>query len=245
MSASKILIVEDEEIFAMNIEMQVELLGHEVVKVVDNSDDCLEIIHAEDIDLILMDINIKGNYDGVELAGLVKQKKRIPILFITSQEDDLSFNRAKRESPLGFLMKPFTDIQLKRSITLALDQVSCEKGNGKHDHAEIEIENQSFFIKKKNKLEKVNIDDIYYLESDGHYCKVYTSTEMYYIRKTMKEMISKLPSTKFVQCHRSYIVNVEKVKSVDLEDDCLIMEERKVPLSRREKDNILDRLNLL
>ena len=245
MSARRILIVEDEEIFAMNIEMQAELLGHEVVKVVDNSDDCLKIIDREDIDLILMDINITGNYDGVELAGLVKKKKSIPILFITSLEDDLSFNRAKRESPLGFLIKPFTDIQLKRSITLALDQISSEIRDKHLDHAEIEVDNQSFFIKKKNKLEKVNIDDIYYLESDGHYCKVYTSSEMYYIRKTMKDMIAKLPSTRFVQCHRSYIVNVDRVKSVDLEDDCLIMEERKVPLSRREKDNILGRLNLL
>jgi len=134
---------------------------------------------------------------------------------------------------------------LKRSIALAIDNIESKIPLANLTSQEIELQQDSFFIKKKNKLQKVSLNEIYYLESDGHYCRVHTSSEMYHIRKTMKEVIAKLPSANFVQCHRSYIVNIDRIKSVDLEDDCLVMEERKIPLSRREKERVLERLNLL
>lgn len=241
---AKILIVEDEALMAMKIEMQIEKLGHDLVAAVDNSKDALEIIDQKEIDLIIMDIHIQGDYDGIELVGLIKQKKDINILFVSSQQDDLSFKRAKRYNPVGFIIKPFSEIQLQRSIELALESTLMEKQSETIEE-NAHFDHNSFFIKDKNQFQKLSFEQIYYLESDGHYCKIYTDRGMFYIRKKMKEVLEKLPKDDFVQCHRSFIVNLKKVKTVDFDEDFIILEELKIPISRREKDNLLNRLNLL
>jgi len=240
-----ILIVEDEELFASKMEMQIDKLGHICAGIADNSKDALLLIEEHPVSLILMDINITGDYDGIELAEMISKRRNIPILFVTSNHDDLSFNRATRAGAQGFIVKPFSDIQLQRAIELALKQLaSTEKAETENGNA-AHIEDGYIFIKKNSNIFKVLIEDIYYLEADGRYCRVYTKNEMYLIRHSLKVMKESLATYSFIQCHRSYVINISKVKSVDLEDDVVIMEERSVPLSRREKDTLLERLNYL
>lgn len=240
-----ILIVEDEPLFANKIEMQVDKLGQNIVGIVDNSEAALELIALNHVDLILMDIFIEGQYDGIELAEMIQSKKDIAILFITSQHDNLSFKRAARSSPVGFLLKPFTDIQLQRSIELAMSQIEPSDIEESVSEKISNIQNKCLFLKKKNKITKVLFDDVFYIKSDGRYCRVHTEQEMYLIRKSLKDLQSRLPKNNFVKCHRSYLINLAKVKSVDLDNDYVIMQEIKVPLARREKDNLLNRLNYL
>ncbi len=78
----KILIVEDEELYADRLEMLVEKLEYELIGIVDNSTDALKIIEKTPPDFILMDIHIQGQYDGIELAAQVQQRFDIPIIFI-------------------------------------------------------------------------------------------------------------------------------------------------------------------
>jgi len=240
-----VLIVEDEELFANKIEMQIDKLGHSIIGIVDNCESALELIDVHHVDLILMDIFIDGQYDGIELAEMIQAKKDIAVLYITSQQDEMSFKRAARSGPVGFLLKPFSDIQLKRSIELALSQVEPSEIEEQNASDISNIKQDCIFIKKKQKISKVNYSDIYYIKSDGRYCRVHTEQEMYLIRKSLKDLKMRLPDQKFVQCHRSYLVNLDKVKSVDLDNDYVIMQEMKVPLSRREKDNLLSRLEYL
>ncbi len=239
-----ILIVEDEELYASKVEMQIDKLGHECVAVVDNHTDAMAIVDQNIIDLILMDINITGDYDGVELAQDINSTRDIPVLYITSNEDDLSFNRATRSGAAGFLVKPFSDIQLRRAIELVLKQRSDRV---KQDEKESlsEISEGVLFVKKKDEIRKVDISDIYYLEADGRYARIYTQQDMYLVRRSMKELLERLPSDLFMQCHRSYVVNLSKVKSINVAEDVLILEERTVPLSRREKEKLIDRLDYI
>lgn len=240
-----ILIVEDEELFANKIEMQVDKLGHSIVGIVDNSEAALKLIDIYHVDLILMDIFIDGQYDGIELTEMIKAKKDIAVLFITSQHDEMSFKRATRSGPVGFLLKPFSDMQLKRSIELALSQVEPSEIEEQNASDISNVKQECLFIKKKQKISKVDFGDIFYIKSDGRYCRVHTEQEMYLIRKSMKDLMLRLPKEEFLQCHRSYLVNLSKIKSVDLDNDYVIMQEMKVPLARREKDNLLARLDYL
>ena len=236
-----ILIVEDEPLFASKMEMQIDKLEHTCVGCVDNSTDALRLIENTPVTLILMDINIQGDYDGIELAHQIQSTRDIAILFVTSNHDDLSFNRATRNGAAGFITKPFTDIQLQRAIQMALKQ----KGNRINEASEElnQVENGSLFVRKNKEIIKIKIEDIFYLEADGRYCSIYTKSEKYLVRQTLKGLAEKLASSSFIQCHRSYVVNITKIKSVNMEDDIIILEERSVPLSRREKDKLLERLD--
>lgn len=242
--AIHILIVEDEELFASKMEMQVDKLGHNCVGIADNHRDALNILNDHVVDLILMDINITGDYDGIELAQEINQTRDIPILYVTSNVDDLSFNRATRAGAVGFIVKPFSDIQLRRAIALAIKQQDQNKTEEEQQFDTLLAEG-SLFVKKKDEIKKVQITDIYYIEADGRYCRIYTQQEMFLVRRSLKELLAKLPQDSFMQCHRSYAVNLKKIKSINVADDLIILEERSVPISRREKDKLIEKINYL
>lgn len=244
MMVPRILIVEDEPLFASKLTMQIEQIGAEIVAVIPTASGTLEILEDQEVDLILMDIHIKGDRDGVELAELIGERIDIPIIFMTSREDDLTFERAARTGPKAFLVKPFTGIQLKRTIEL-----SMRKSQPNEDlSGELEIkagDRQTVYIRKRSNIYRVAIDDIYYLEANGRHTRIYTKEEFYLVRKGLKEMLALLPEKKFVRCHRSYVVNMDKVKSVNLKDDLLVLEMKTVPLSKRQKDYLLERMNYI
>lgn len=236
-----ILIVEDDPLFASNIEMQVDQLGHTLVGVADRSDEALQLMANEQVDLVLMDVNIRGSYDGIELTRMIKEQYDVPVLFITANHDDLTFNRASRSNPAGFILKPFTDLQLKRAIQLALQ--STPSSLSKDDDDRVKWENGELFVRKNQQIHRLSIHDILYLEADGRYCRIHTDEQMFLVRKPMKELLESMNSNDFQRSHRSYVVNMKKVTSVDLENDTLVLGRREVPLSQREKERLLERLN--
>jgi len=242
----KILVVEDEELVADRLEMLIEKTGHEFIKTVDNSEDALQVIRKTKPDLILMDVNIEGEYDGIELADLIHERRPIPIIFITSLHDERTFRRISRTNPVGYIVKPFTDIQLQRSIDLVFAQAQ------KQDKPAYEVsplENSKtddvFFVKKGKKLEKIKVPDICYLEADGRYCVIGMKEGKYLVRLPLKDMHQKLDPETFLQVHRSYVVNTSQIDSIDLEDQVIYLGEMAIPLSRREREQVIRHLNLL
>ncbi len=241
----KILVVEDDELIAMEIERVVDILDYDHKDTVDNSDDAISACISSEIDLIIMDIHIQGSHDGIELADMIKADHDIEILFVTSMQDDLTFNRANRTNPVGFLQKPFSELQLKRSLELVAKKISAKSSLDDNTDDEVSYKQDSFFIRKQKKISKVDASEIFYFEADGGYTKIITDSDLFMVRRSLKEIFAKLDQELFIQCHRRYIINIEKVKSVDLDDDYVIFSERKVPFSRRERDNLIKKLNLL
>lgn len=250
----KILIVEDEELYADKLEMLVEKLDYEHLATVDNSKDALALLQKELPDLILMDVHIQGEHDGIELATLIQEKHLIPIIFITSMQDDLTFKRASRTNPLNFLVKPFNDLQLQRTIELTVKKLS-QQDISKSDFSKKEniavnenwendfLFQTHFFIKTRQRLEKVAVAEVLYLEADGHYCQVHTADKKYLVRTSMTELTKRLPNDLFLQTHRSFLVNMEKVESVDLQESLLILGKKQVPISKRNREIVLKKLD--
>ncbi len=244
--AFKILIVEDEELYAEQLEMLVEKLGYDILGVVDNSTDALGIIMRDLPDLILMDVNIQGSHDGIELSKIIHQTHKIPIIFITSLHDDETFNRANEIQAVQFLIKPFNDIQLQRIIEMTVKKLQLKNEDIKSEHEEWEndfIFQDFFYIKTRQKLDKVAVEEVLYLESDAHHTWIFTSNKKFLVRMSMKDLLSRLPESSFIQSHRSYIVNLNKIKTVNLEDSVIILEDKQVPLSKRNKEGLLKKLN--
>lgn len=120
MRRARILIVEDENLVARDLYNMVRTMGYEVTDVVQNGEEVLRSIQKKRPDLALMDIILKGNLDGISVASVLWEEHGIPVVYITSFADDLTFERAKLTEPFGYLIKPFEERELELTIETAL-----------------------------------------------------------------------------------------------------------------------------
>jgi PAS domain S-box-containing protein len=119
-AAARILVVEDEAIVAMDISVRLRALGYEVVGPASTGADALELAEATRPDLVLMDIMLRGGMDGVEAAQRIREATGAPVVYLTAYADDSTLRRAKVAEPLGYLLKPFEERELRTTIETAL-----------------------------------------------------------------------------------------------------------------------------
>ncbi|MEA2073599.1 MAG: response regulator [Campylobacterota bacterium] len=117
-----ILIVEDESIVALEISSYIKELGCSASAIVSNAKDCLVHINKNRVDLVLMDINIKGAVDGISCAAEIKKNNDIPIIYISAFSDDETLERAIETDPIAYLTKPFNRKELKFALRVAMRQ---------------------------------------------------------------------------------------------------------------------------
>lgn len=120
MTKNKIAVVEDEGIVAMDISKCLASLGYEVTFISDSGEKVLELVKESLPDLILMDVELKGQLNGLDTARLLRQKYSIHIVFLTAFEDETTLNRIGELSPDGYLVKPFEDDQLENTLKRVL-----------------------------------------------------------------------------------------------------------------------------
>ncbi len=120
MKPARILIVEDETIVALDIQDRLLELGYEAAGVADRGEEALELVAATQPDLVLMDIRLKGEMDGIEAAEEIRRRWRIPIIFLTAFSEDSTLERAKASEPFGYIIKPFEDREIQAAIEMAL-----------------------------------------------------------------------------------------------------------------------------
>jgi DNA-binding NarL/FixJ family response regulator len=149
MPKKNVVIVEDEALIALDLEMIMESMNFNVVGISDNGDEALDMIATRHPDLILLDINIKGQKDGIELAEIIRTKTKKPFVFITSYADKDTLERAKHTLPYGYILKPFSDAELKATIEIALFRFENENGNSIPDLLDINKFMQSEITQKE------------------------------------------------------------------------------------------------
>ncbi len=132
MTSTKILIVEDELLIANNLARKLTTLGYKVVEIVSSGEKAIQIAGEKQPDLVLMDIVIKGEMDGIEAAAKISQKYGIPVIYLTAYADNETVNRAKATSPFGYIFKPFKDREVQIAIEIALQkhQADLEQKRG-------------------------------------------------------------------------------------------------------------------
>lgn len=127
MQEHRLLIVEDESIVAMDVERRLQKLGYQVVGVAADGAAAMGLVEAELPDLILMDIHIQGNTDGIDVASQIHQLYHIPVIFLTAFSEDHTLARAREAKPYGYLLKPFTERDLHASIQMALERFQHDR----------------------------------------------------------------------------------------------------------------------
>ncbi|MGB0430024.1 MAG: response regulator, partial [Bacteroidia bacterium] len=120
MAKVKILVVEDEIVIADNICDSLDELGYEVCEPAINYTEAVELLEAEKPDIAILDIQLAGSKDGIDLAWKIKEDYDIPFIFLTSNADPRTVDRAKKLTPPAYLIKPFVKDDLYTSIELAL-----------------------------------------------------------------------------------------------------------------------------
>ncbi|TFH74849.1 GGDEF domain-containing response regulator [Gammaproteobacteria bacterium LSUCC0112] len=138
---SKILIVEDETIVALDIKRRLEKLGYRVTGLAAKARQVFELIDAEQPDIILMDIHLNDTLDGIDVANLVNQKYRIPVIFVTAYSEDSTMGRASQTRPYGYLLKPFSERDLCAVIKISLERSKWdEKLQRREAHLKLAID---------------------------------------------------------------------------------------------------------
>jgi CheY-like chemotaxis protein len=132
MKRPRIMIVEDEWIIANDIKNCLVDLGYMVTSIVSTGKDAVETAAADQPDLILMDIMLKGEMNGIEAAKEIRKKQRLPIIYLTAYDNQYLVEQAKQTDNYGYLLKPFKDRELHIAIDLALHKASKEAGDD-HD----------------------------------------------------------------------------------------------------------------
>ncbi|WP_245949196.1 LytR/AlgR family response regulator transcription factor [Lutibacter citreus] len=244
-SKVKLLIVEDEILLANDIANKLSDNNYHIVGIADTAKKALEILAKNhDIDMILIDIILKGEFDGIELARLVNDKYSIPFLFLTSHADSYIIERAKSVKPHAYLLKPFNNRQVCIAIELALKNFSNKFSENEildkrdFDSSENQVLNikDSLFLKKNHHFERVRLQEILFLKADSNYCTIHTNSDRFIYSVGLNKVEEQLPVKRFMRVHRSYVVNISSVNG--FEGNMLFIGDNKIPVSKAHKDEV-------
>ena len=239
----RILIVEDDMIIAANLSLQLTKLGYEVTGIESRGEEAIYHAELNSPDIILMDINLKGNLDGIETVSIIHQKKNIAVVYLTANNDEATFNRAKSTHPQAFISKPFNKLNLQRAIALVAEQIrSRGTGHARVDLA-MEVMDDRIFVRHGGKMVKILLDNILYVEADRNYCNIVTENGEYLVVSTLKAIESRLRNSSFIRVHRSFLVNISKLDSVA--ESHLEIRRKTIPVSRSHKELLLGRLQTI
>ena len=249
----RILVVEDEFMISEDMSMRLSDFGYHVSGIAQSGEDALAILETGNTDLALVDINIEGEMNGIELASIIRDKYQIPFIFLTSLASNSIVEKAKETHPSAYLLKPFNDRQVQISIEMALENYSkqispvvsdiqSDKKHLKNDDV-LTIKND-FFVRKDNSFVKMHVDDIVYLTAEGSYTAIHTLKTKHLLCQVLKYFDSILPHDKFVRVHRSHIVNISCINKID--GNMLVMPDNKmVPVGKNYKEKLFENLHII
>lgn len=195
-----ILIVEDDFLnrrFLKNILIDEGYVVYEA----QNVEQAITILNKNVVNLVILDIDLGVDHEnGVRLGHLIKEKYHLPFIYLTSYSAAHIVNEALMSAPISYLTKPFKKVDLIISLKLALQQ-------GKKD-----ANTPSISVKDGIYHLDLQVDKIDYIESKKNYLIIWSEKSSYKYRSTIKDILLELPDSQFIQTHRAFIVNQEKIK---------------------------------
>ncbi|MEL7148366.1 MAG: LytTR family transcriptional regulator DNA-binding domain-containing protein [Bacteroidota bacterium] len=240
MSTYNILIVEDDPNIADSLSEMLEILNHKVVGIAPSYEEAISLLEDNDAEIALVDIQLKGEKTGIDVAERLKSDFKLPFIFTTAYADKETIQRAAQHSPYGYIVKPYSMKEINAGIEVAIQN---HKNIKEFKEDEGVFNQQSLFIKVNSRLVRIDMKDILFVEAKGDYTVFKTEDKGYVVNSTFKNAEEKLDPNQFIRVHRSYIVNIDKV--VDIEENNLLINEQIIPVSRGQKPNLLKRLNML
>ena len=192
------------------------------------------ILQQEPVDLLLLDIEMP-EMSGLELTRNLSPANRPVIIFTSSRKEHAA--EAFELSVADYIVKPVTPARFIQAIDKAREIIESNK-------EEVNISEDEFiFIRDSSIVRRLKTDDILFAEAMGDYVKLHTSQKFYAIHTTLRAVEERLPASKFIRVHRSYIVALSKIDTI--EDGALIIQGKPVPVADAYRAALNKRMNIL
>lgn len=216
-SPFKILIVDDEVLIAEFLKDVLNELGYQNLVLAHNKRQAmiqLEEFHPE---LVLLDIRMKEELEGIQIAERINQEYKIPFIYITAQSDKEIIRKALGTKPAGYITKPFKQPDIYAAIRLV--EENAEKNSEKF-----------LSFKDGYSMVKLSIDEILYAKSNDNYIDLFTTSKKYTLRYTLDWLVEHTPDGMFHRTHRSAVVNITKITRATSKS--VFIGEVEIPVSR-------------
>ncbi|MCB0480677.1 MAG: response regulator transcription factor [Flavobacteriales bacterium] len=217
-----ILIVEDELVIAYALKELLQEMQFTNLTIASNSTKAEILMEEHYFGLALLDINLGKNEEGIELSKKA-QDMGIPFIFITSYTDKKKLDLALSYSPTAYLVKPVSEVNLYTAVKIALN---------------LGDEKQRNILKIRNGGEdlRIQIDKILYIQADNNYVNIVTEKRKHLLRISISSIKEQLDENIFIQTHRSYLVNIQKVESICASS--IKIDQMNIPISRSFKNDV-------
>lgn len=241
-----VLVVEDEAIIADHIIVALRILGCKPWGPAMNLEEALGYVKRGPVDLALIDINLNGRHDGIELGHHLKNLGQIPHVFLTANTDPKTVQEAKKTVPMGFIVKPFQRSELYSNIEIAMSnwrlmQSISGPNTGDPNDSKSTGEPHVLYVKVNGERLRLFTDEIVMVSSSHVYVEIeMQGGEQHLVRLTMSQILEALPTSRFVRIHRGHIVNLSYVEQFD--GRYLKLHGHSIPVSKGQKQQLLERL---
>lgn len=229
----KTFIIDDEPLAQKGLEDHINETGF--LELVGNAEDpleAMEMLTTKNIDLIFLDIQMP-KMSGIDF---LQKLKNPPLVIICSAYAEYALQSYELDV-LDYLLKPVTFDRFTRSVIKAKEYFEL-KQKGKSN---LYLSADYFYIKCNNKIEKINLVDLVYLEATGNYVTIHTNDRKLVVYLTLKGIEDYLPAEKFIRIHKSYLVPIDKIQHIDADD--IKIGDVILPLSRSYRDDLIQRIN--
>ncbi|MBT8319087.1 MAG: LytTR family DNA-binding domain-containing protein [Gramella sp.] len=232
----KIIIVENDIPIAAKLSLQLNRLGYNITGIFSRAKDALHFLEQEVPDLILLDDQLKGQLNGIESKKNQSKESSSPIIY---------FNKRTAETLDRIIPKSIKKKKdrLKKEIKSSLNKFQ------KNKHAQILKGNEHcilkdrIFVRHHEKMVRISLNDIQYIEADRNYCKVFSKDKKYLLVTTLKEVDEKLSDNRFLRIHRSYIANISHIDEIG--GNHVVIDSHSLPLSKNMRPELFRHLQVI
>lgn len=247
----RILILEDELLIANDTAEILVQNGYKNIFLAKNISEAEKILTEQKIDFALLDVQLKNNESGIDVAKIINHSYLIPFVYVTSFSDKTTIDKLKETFPSGYVLKPFSQEMLLAVIEIAKHSFDVKKNSNKinlkengntifQNNYNTVIVNNQLIVKENYTYKKVPLEEVLWLQSDKNYIIIKTQDRKYIIRCSLKQILTQLPTKSFVKCCKNYVINTRHV--TNFTKDTVQILDQTIPVSRLEQSSVFKAL---
>jgi len=234
------LVIEDDYLFYLETESVLKKLGYTSIVNVKNIAEATASLNNVEFDLIISDMILERG----ELAWdyFKNNETKTPIIFTTVLMDKKLFADIQAHKRMLYLVKPVNQLTLESAI------LTSEKVAQKKDEVpgfkglDIQQHNDTIFVRSQGEIFRIAPKEIQFVKSDGNYCIIQTEFKKFVVRSSIKNMINLINDNRFIQVQRAYLININYLVKVIINQNIVHINDHEIPIGRKYKKALIERL---
>lgn len=245
-TAARILVVGDRDSARTDISKLLVDLGHTVLGQTATGEEAIQLVSTEQPDVVLMDMMLSGDMNSINATRIIQTRFDVPVIFLTAFTDEALINKARVVQPYGMIVKPLKMIDVHAAIQMALYKHArnvdvLRERNMLHQRASTG-QVLPFFLKQGARHIRLHLRDIRFVEALRDHVALHVKHERLIAHTTLRNIESRLPPDEFMRVHRSYIVRLDKIASIQMPDILLENDKRLIPIGETYTSGVVARL---